>query len=152
MGVREEVPGSWEGPLGVGEPGRVSITGWRVLITGWRGWERRKVGKGAPGLAYVSSARTGGNLVVCRTTVRAKPGVRPATTFLRGEGAVASAGTIHIHGDGTRGGRGRGGTVRDNRGGAGEGVGRVMGAGEGSSRLVLLHRNGCCHVGLKGSG
>ena len=69
MGVREEVPGPWEGPLGVGEHGRVSITGWRVLITGWRGWERRKVGKGAPGLADVSSAGTCGNLVVDRTIV-----------------------------------------------------------------------------------
>ena len=71
MGVREEVPGPREGPQGVGKTGRVLITGRGVLITGRGCGQRRKVGKGAPGLTDVGSAGTGGNLVVDRTTIRA---------------------------------------------------------------------------------
>ena len=69
MGVREQIPGSWKGPLGVGETGGVWITGGGVLITGRGGWQRRKVRKGAPGLADVGSTGTGGNLMVDPTTV-----------------------------------------------------------------------------------
>ena len=85
-------------------------------------------------------------MVVGPTTVRAEAGVRHATAFLRGEGAMAGAGAIHVHGNMTKWGRGRGGTVRDNRGGAGRGVGRALGAGGGSSRLILLHHNRHGHV------
>ena len=71
---REEGPGPGEGPQGVGKTGGVLITGGGVLITGRGGrggGQRRKVGKGAPGLTDVGSAGTGGNLVVDRTTIRA---------------------------------------------------------------------------------
>ena len=96
MRVRDEVLGSWEGPLGIGETGRVLVTGWGVLGTGREG---RKMGKGAPGLANVGSAGTGGDEVICCSTIRAETSVRPATAFLDGKGAVATAGAVQIHGN-----------------------------------------------------
>ena len=95
------------------------------------------------------------NQVICHPIVRAEAGVRPATAFLGGEGAVATAGTIHVHGKkirwGGMGGEG-GGTVRGNRGDARRGVRGPMGARKGCSRLILLDRTRCCQVGLECSG
>ena len=105
----EKVPGSWKGPLGVGETGGEGITGWGVWVTGWGvwvtgmwSWQRRKVRESPPGLADVCSSGTGGKLVADPTTVSAEAGVRPATAFLRGKGAMAGAGAIRIHGRRTR--------------------------------------------------
>ena len=105
----EQVPGTWEGPLGVRITGRVGITGGgEVRVTGRGSWQRRKVGKGPPGLADMCSSGTGGDLVIDTTTVSAEASVRPATALLRGKGAMAGAGAIHVHGHMTRWGRGGG--------------------------------------------
>ena len=73
-----------------------------VRITGKGSWQRRKVRESPPTLADVCSSGTSGNLVVDRTTVRAEAGVRLATAFLGGEGAMASAGAVHVRGGVTR--------------------------------------------------
>ena len=51
----------------------------------------------ASGPPDVGSVGTGGNEVASPPTVRAEIGVCPATTFLIGEGAVASTAAIQVH-------------------------------------------------------
>ena len=99
----------------MGNRGGVRVTGGGVRVTGRGSWQGRKVGKSPPGLAYVSSSRTGGDLVVDTTTIRTQATVRPATALFRGEGAVAGAGAIDVHGRGAGGGGG-GGRVEVNGG------------------------------------
>ena len=99
MRVGYKVPGSWEGPLGE------EITGWGIWVTGREG---RKLGKGAPGLPNVGSAGTGGDEVISSPTICTETSVGPTTAFLHGEGAMATSGAIHVHGDMTRWGRGGG--------------------------------------------
>ena len=93
MRVGYKVPGSWQGPLGE------ETTGWGIWVTGKEG---RKQGKGTPGLPNVGSAGTGGDEVISSPTICTETSVGPTTSFLDGEGAMATSGAIHVHGDMTR--------------------------------------------------
>ena len=112
----------------------------------------------ATSLTNTGCGGTGGKGVATLGRVRAEATVKPAPALVHGEWALVTPGTIQIHigglvsardrlvGRGTRHGKG----TRGRR--AGRGLGRGMGAMEGCGGLILLHRDGCCKVSMKGSG
>ena len=111
----------------------------------------------AAGLANPGCAGTGGESVTRLGTVRAEACDRLATALVHGKRAFVAPDTIQIHGDNLVCARGRLVGRRARRGGwtgkgkAGRGLRIGVGAREGCGRLILLHRDGCRKVGVKGS-
>ena len=106
---------------------------------------------GATGLTRAGGQSAGGKRVARLATVPTKTGVRATTTLVHGKGTPETPSAIDFHGLGA--------TKRDlvSRGGAREGertgkgarrrLGGVLGSGAGCSSLVLLDRDGSCHIG-----
>ena len=111
--------------------------------------------EGTPSLAGAGGQSAGGQRVTRLATVGAETCVRAATTLLHCKCTFVTPGTIQIHGLGTT---RRGLVARRGREGEATGgkarrrLGGRLGARAGCSSMVLLDRNGCRHIGMKGGG